>query len=130
MKAQKYRPCLTSIHISHILSLCKRDLTEASISIISVLAPFMAKIENSGVAPAYSMKQKTLGNVFSSLDEMADYSCLSAEEIRKKAFEKWSENPDSCSLDELEMVQTYRLENDLMSTEEAKEYELRVFGLG
>lgn len=94
--------------------------------VISVLAPFYAKIENNGVAPAYVMEGGTVKAEFTQLNELD--GCLSNVERRRKAFDKWTESPGACSVDELELVQTYRFENEMMTEEEAAEYELKVFG--
>lgn len=126
MTTQKYRPCLTPSQISHVLSLCKKELSDVSMSVISVLAPFKAKIENNGIAPAYVTESNKLRTGFTQLGELEEL--LTPHQLRRKAFEKWTENPDACSVDELELVQTYRFENDLMGEEEAAEFELKVFG--
>lgn len=119
MKTAKFRPCLSSNQIGHILSLCKKDLSDNSLSVISVLAPFKAKMENYGVAPSYVTQERQ--NIFDSLGIEED-SNATPEEKRQQAFIKWSEDPDSCTINELELVQTYRSENDLMSAEESERY--------
>src|SRR5450830_254989 len=118
MKAEKYRPCLTSAQISHIISLCKRDLSADSIGTICVLAPFQTKVENKSISPAYVMqgKQSLLNSL--GYGNAEAHSSLTHPQRRQLAFDKWSRNPDSCNTDELELVQTYRMENNLMSQEE------------
>jgi hypothetical protein len=118
MKAEKYRPCLTSAQIVHIISLCKRDLSADSISTICVLAPFQTKVENKSINAAYVMQGKQ--SLLNSLGycDTGNFQNLSHQERRKLAFDKWSKNPDLCNADELELVQTYRMENDLLSQEE------------
>lgn len=118
MRIAKYRPCFTSEQISHILALCKRDLSDASLSVISVLAPFNTKIENKCIAPAYSMQEEK--SLYASLGINDEYFGLTPPEKQKRAFEKWSLNPDSCNVEELELVQSYRMLNDLMSSEEVE----------
>ena len=118
MKTAKYRPCFSEAHISHILSLCKQELSDKSLSVISVLAPFKAKIDNNCISPAYAMKERE--SLYGSLGIEGSEECsgLTPAEKRKRAFDKWNENPDSCNVSELELVQTYRMDNDLLSTEE------------
>ena len=46
----------------------------------------------------------------------------SNETLRQAAYIKWSINPETCTITELALVQTYRFENDLMSPEEETEF--------
>lgn len=127
MKAEKYRPCLTSAQISHIISLCKRDLSAESIGTICVLAPFLTKVENKSICPAYVMqgKQSLLHSL--GYDNAEANSNLTNQQRRKLAFDKWSRNPDSCNTDELGLVQTYRIENNLLSRDEKDQFDKEHF---
>jgi len=57
----KYRPSLTAKQIQHIVSLAKREqpISNNSLSLLSVLSPFLAKIENAGIMPAYTLAPTT-----------------------------------------------------------------------
>lgn len=123
MKTAKYRPCFTSEQISHIIVLCKKELSDSSLSVISVLAPFKAKIENSCIAPAYSLRKKeSLVNSLG-IENDGGYSCLTPDERRAHAFEKWSQDPNACNVGELELVRDYRFFNDLLSPGELEQYD-------
>jgi hypothetical protein len=120
MKAAKFRPCLTSEQIAYIISLCKRDLTREAMSVICVLAPFQTKIENKSVSPSYITKEKK--SIYSALGfEGNGSSDIPLVEQCKRAYEKWSKNPDSCNADDLDLVLSYRISNGLMSPEELQE---------
>jgi hypothetical protein len=124
MQILKYRPVLTSTQIAHVITLCKKDLSGESLSVISTLAPFMAKIENKGINPAYKVENKNSLNDFESL-EYQDDGRINYEAMRFKVYKKWIDNPESCNGEELAKVQDYRAGNGLMSPEEQKDYETK-----
>jgi len=137
----KYRPVLTSQQITHILTLCKSDMSEESISVISTLSVFEHKIRNVSVTPAYVEKPKvtlseSLGfpsNPTESLSIRQTQDSKSARESRKEALYKvWKENPDmraSFHVTDLLLVKEYRYENNLMETQEELEYEQGLFNM-
>jgi len=126
--AAKYRPVLTATQIQKILALAKTEipLSIESISIISTLAPFAAKIENAGIVAAYSTSPakpkvgslESLGGTASPVDDT-----LSKEEYWELCHSKYNSQPENCSLAEIEGAQEYRYLNGLMSAEEAITFE-------
>lgn len=118
---QKFRPVLTHTQISHILTLCKKDLTQESISCIAILAPFEAKIKNLGVQAAYTQKPKE-----SKLDELGythtPKEVVDVETLYSQYMEN-GENISEFSLQEIQKIQEYRYTNDLMTPQEEVEYE-------
>ncbi len=123
MRTEKFRPCLTSEQITHILSLCKKELSDRSLSVISVLVPFKAKIENNCISWSYSEGEKKSLIDSLGLGNNEFKSSLSPNEKRKRAYDKWFQNPDSCNVDELEFVRDYRYINGMMNPEEILQYE-------
>ena len=126
MQILKYRPVLTSTQIAHVITLCKKDLSGESLSVISTLAPFMAKIENNGITPAYKTEAK------SSLFELLEYQengLINYDAMRFKIYQKWIDNPESCNAEELEKVLEYKYGNELMTPEELKDYQTNVLKL-
>lgn len=121
----KYRPVLSSSHISHILSLCRNDMSAESLRVIGVLAQFEHKIKNQAVSPAY--------NVDIPQPLIVDLGFEKAEikfQIDPKLlYEKWKSNPAQLSVAELEAVRAYRYMNDLMMPEEMYKYECEVIGI-
>lgn len=57
----KYRPSLSAEHIRHILLLAKTEqpaISQASMQVIAVLSPFLAKIENEALAVSHTASYK------------------------------------------------------------------------
>jgi hypothetical protein len=123
MKTIKYRPCFTSEIISHLYSLCRNNICDKSIEALAVLAPFKAKIENNGISPAYTINKKESLVDSLGIENDEEYALLAPNEKRKKAYAKWSLNPDSCNSFELVLVRDYRYFNQLMSPEEVEQYD-------
>ncbi len=145
--ATKYRPVLTSEQILHILNLAKLEqpsISSASISLISVLAPFQAKIENAGIQAAYTTSLKApsttslealggtgvaealgseLPSCITSSAIVSTEAMIGKEAYWEQCFHKYSANPTLCSLQEIEAANEYRYINDMMSTEEQEEFE-------
>lgn len=120
-KALKYRPVLTAAQITHILSLAKLEspMTDTSISVIATLSPFLAKIENAGITPAYSTQAATSKD----LDLGGSYQHESKEAYWEHCYTKTKANPTSCSLEEIEAANEHRYIKDLMSVEEQAVFE-------
>ncbi len=131
MKKQKFRPCLSAAQIEHILFLARSEkpLSSASRSVIASLCTFQVKIVNEAVSEAYETRDKE-----SELRGLLGFSSeetngtLSPTEKRAAAFKKYSDRPNLCSIEELELAHTYRYENNLMSKEEEADYEGKIFG--
>lgn len=140
----KYRPVLTAAQIVHILALAKLEspLSDLSISVISTLAPFQAKIENSGILPAYTAvppKPSTLESLGGSmlgrsingmdaslvlLDEIGlRKTDKSKEEYWARCYAKYCLEPTICSLEEIQAATEHKYLNDLMSPEEVAAFE-------
>jgi hypothetical protein len=142
-KQAKYRPVLTANMIEYILKLAKTEspISNDSIDIISVLAPFQAKIQNSGIIAAYTEVERL------SLEESLGFpvsrnlpslgptredaiSCpenlkagMSKEEYWAWCYARYKISPEVCSLDEIQSAQEHRYLNDLMSPEEIAAFE-------
>lgn len=134
MTQSKYRPVLTSQQISHILTLCKRDMSEESISVISTLSVFEHKIRNTAISPAYTEKPKislaeSLGLEIDPLK--AESTKAASRELRKAAlYHVWNTDESlrkEMTVNDLILVKEYRYENNLMETQEELEYEQGLF---
>lgn len=135
----KYRPVLTSAHILHILALAKREyphMSSASMNLIGVLAPFQAKIENAGIAAAYTTTPRVAINSLESLGvtpaithtwatSTAIDSCGSKEQYWLHCYTKVQEaGTVACTLEEIQAANEHRYLNDMMTPEEEEQYEL------
>jgi hypothetical protein len=129
-QVQKFRPVLTASQIAQILNLAKSEkpLTSASLSLISTLAPFMAKIENAGITAAYTLAEPkpdllfSLGAV-SSASSNNQSNLQTKEETWEEAYHKYTSNPASCSLQEIRDAKEHAYLNDLMTKEEEEAFE-------
>jgi hypothetical protein len=135
----KYRPVLTAIQIEHILYLAKSEqpLSSMSMSLISTLAPFQAKIQNAAMTPAYILvapkpneadvmaslgagaPDRVVGNIHTSID----WSGLSKQEYWEACYDKFTANPVTCNLSEIEASKEHAYLNELMSVSELAEFE-------
>lgn len=132
----KHRPVLTAAQISHIILLCKLEdpLTEISMSIISYLAPFLSKIENSGNIPAYITTSRTPAhNSLEGLGEQIDSGIEAMHLTTKK--ERWAKayaiyilDRASCNLQQLQDAREHMYLNDLMTETEVLEFEAGIIG--
>lgn len=123
---KKYRPVLSAGAISHILALAKSEspITSASLEVISILAPFMAKIENDAISAAYEATPKQ------SLEEKLGIGVpvthpivLAKEAYWEVCYSKYKTNPTSCSLQEIQAAREHMYLHDLMSPQEIAEFE-------
>lgn len=122
----RYRPVLSPEAILHILHLAKSEqpISPDSMAVIATLAPFQAKIENSGITPAYTTKPKE--DLLSSLGGAAITSPADGAdklEYYAACFAKYEVNPTGCSLQEIAGATEHRYLNDLMSPEEEAVFE-------
>lgn len=117
---KKLRPVITNQQLSYIISLVESDKSEATrpirIELIQYLKLFQVKVNLGVVSASYETQGKK-----SIADRLGD-SCTPAER-REKAYRLWCEAPHLCTQSQLEDVQLYRYENNLMSEKEESEYE-------
>ena len=135
----KYRPVLTAPQLQHIAALAKLDVAtiesptrDMSFSVISTLAPFIAKIENAAMAPSYTIIPKvaiyslealggepTLSNLANdeSIGTPETIPALYATKEARwaAAYAKYVLNPISCTLVELEDANEHMYLEGLMT---------------
>lgn len=132
----KYRPVLSALQIKHILALAKREnpLSDLSLSVISTLSVFQAKIDNAVVVPAYTGAVDTVAKEVQQLMDLggtpATPSTPSAttlgvdkEAYWEQCYKLYTADPASCSLAQLQGATEWRYLNDLMTPEEEAAYE-------
>ena len=127
-KAAKYRPVLTARQIVHIVNLAKKEapISNASLSVISTLSPFLYKIENGAIAPSHVPSDKPKANSLESLGagtepHMSDQR--TKEERWEQAYNKYKADPTSCTATEILEAREHMYLNDLMSDAEVLEFE-------
>lgn len=149
-QVQKFRPVLPAYLITHIIALAKQDVVAgstslSSIELISILAPFAAKIENAGITAAYTTAppkkslEESLGMSVSTpapaqeLQATATHYMLDGayfvnkEEYWEACYHKFLNSPSSCTLQELQAAREHKYLEGLMSPEEMVEFEKELF---
>lgn len=123
----KYRPVLTAAHIEKILELAKTEqptISDISISLIGVLAPFKAKIDNDGIQPAYIVEPRA-----SIMDKLGaiDPKYGTKENHWEACYIRVQEyGADQCTLEEIKASNEHKYLNGLMSDEEAAHFETNI----
>ena len=117
--SSKYRPTLTAQEIAYIIERCDSDSRDEtaglSIALGSKLKIFAMKMQLGIVASAYTAAPKQ------SLTDKLGFASPDAK--RLAAFEKYSKLPSICTPQEIALAQTYRYENNMMTTQEESDYE-------
>lgn len=122
----KYRPVLTQDQILHILSLCRKDMSDASINLISVIAPFEYKIRNQAIKPAYNPTgRESLADMMGLSPTPPIPSIKQSHSNDPKAlYAVWLNDPTfPFTPSDLKIIKEYRYVNDLMTPEEEQEFE-------
>lgn len=128
----RLRPLSANL-INHLLELCKKEvpMQAESVELIGILAPFQAKIANSGIATAYTSTPKA--TLMESLGESLNpdspayilhgATYLTKEEFWEACYELYTANPTQLSLKEIEAAKEHMYINDLMAPEEIEDFE-------
>lgn len=126
----KYRPVLTALQITHILALAKTEspISDLSISLISTLSPFAAKIANAGITPAYeTIDPLTKPTVLASLGGEEPITpinpSITKETHWQNCYNKYKDSPTECSVEEIQGAREWRYLNDLMDSDEIAQFE-------
>jgi hypothetical protein len=124
---QKFRPYFSAPELLEIISALKQSPTPNRLPIIQYLETFNIKIERGIVdsaltlqPPSLTLAQKIAGETTSTTD--AHPGPENNEITKLTAYRLWLSSPTSCSPKQLSLVNTYRFENDLMSSAEEEEY--------
>lgn len=116
----KYRPSLSRSNIHHIIYLCKQDMpTDCSRSVLSILAPFLTKIDLEAVSPSHVQTEKE--SLMVQLGERAEVEEELTIEVRRyNAYLQWEKDLSDMSIEDLELAHEYRVSNNLLTEEEIK----------
>lgn len=126
----KYRLSLTADQIKILYSDCREGDTKLYLK--KQLLKIDAGVVNAGyvnTSPTYGAKQNPLESLGLTDISDAEQKPFVPYSDRNPAalYAKWQNDPLSITSEELELVQTYRWENGLMSPEEAELYESKLF---
>ena len=129
----KYRPSIKLSLISHIIDLAKSEspLSTASIELIGLLAPFLAKAEAGALqANPTPVIRVPKVDILESLGGEA-IPAIPARAGDLNGNECWilyKDEPTHCSLKVIDIALDYAYTNDLMTSEEVIAYESRAMG--
>ena len=123
---KKYRPVLSACMIDHIVSLAKTEspISSESITLLGILAPFQAKIQNEGITPAYvTVPTKSLEESLGLEVPVTHPLGMAKEAYWESCYNSYKLNPASCSLQEIQAAREHMYLEGLMSEEEVVEFE-------
>ena len=119
MPVTKYRPYLSRAELSEILSALKSQPTSSRLGLIRYLDGYLTDIDRGTRAPNHTTKPTFVESL-----ELEQAEPSSANQISTDlTYLRWKSNPASVSPAELELVQAYRYQNDLMTESEERDYE-------
>jgi hypothetical protein len=116
---QKYRPALTATEIAYLIDLCNLDsrpeTLELGFAIASRLRVFKLKTELGVTGAAFSSSPKETMEQKLGLEDIVTK--------RRKVYDLWKQNPDLVDAKGMRLVEAYRYDHGMMSTEEVENYE-------
>lgn len=117
---KQFRPYFTYPELQEIVTCLKENPTPARISLLRKLGFFIAKIQNEVVSPQYTPKpRKTLADKLELSDPPSQIPPINPGIL----YDKFLNNPSSCTPSELSIITEYRYTNNLMNSTEESEYE-------
>jgi hypothetical protein len=119
---EKYRPYFTSLELQEIISALKSQPSPSRILLIRYLEGFALKIDRGLISSAHTLEPTIAEKL--ELDQSHTEAVNSLQSKRFNAYRKWRDSPEKCSPPEIELVQVYRYENDLMDPKEENDFEL------
>ena len=123
----KFRPSLTAgqiEHIMHILSTAGEN-SPLNQSCLKSLRMFSLKAQHGIVSPSHlSLGRESLE---SSLGFSTSHTQVTTVELLYKV---WQSHPSTLTPSQLQQVQSYRYQNNLMSPEEEQDYDMKLLNSG
>lgn len=119
----KYRPYFTLEELEETIRCV--SISSQNLHLLHYLRSFRDKISLGKISPNLSLapaRPSLIDSLELSEPKPGTKQSPSNETLRQAAYIKWSINPETCTITELALVQTYRFENDLMSPEEEAEF--------
>lgn len=120
----KYRPYFTLEELEETIRCV--SISSQNLHLLHYLRSFRDKISLGKISPNLSLAPAR-PSLIDSLElgeptSTPNKNSAKPETLRQAAYIKWSINPETCTITELALVQTYRFENDLMSPDEEAEF--------
>jgi hypothetical protein len=115
---QKFRPYFTAPELLEIITALKEKPSPARLAISRYLESYSLKITHGIVSPSHTMEpsiEQKLG--------FSEASNGSQSFTDKACYDLWSKDPSGCTPRMIQQAVDYRYRNNLMTTEEEKDYE-------
>lgn len=128
----KYRPSLTASQLTYILQLAKNDYaqlaSQQALDLISILHPFLAKIEVGAVAVSHTatpIKRDSFETAITYNKSVSNYPAefTSKEEYWGHCYDLYANATPNLTIAELQAAKEHMYLNDMMTEEEIAEYE-------
>jgi hypothetical protein len=113
----KFRPYLTVAEIQEIQAALKENPTSARMGLVRYLEGYLLKISHGQILPQHTNKPTLAQSL--GFEPAAPQASKSPGEL----YIQWVSNPASIKPNELDLVQSHRYTNGLMSPEEIEDYE-------
>jgi hypothetical protein len=114
--SKKYRPYFSQAELEEIIRCVK--LCTTSLPLLQYLQSFQLKIQNETLVPQYSLKP--------TLEQKLGISSSPNKPNPEFLYEKWSNDPTTLTPSQVLIVQQYRWEMGLMTSQEAADYETKL----
>ena len=126
-----FRPSFTLAEIETIITLCQCNphSNACNVTILAKLLPYQLKITHGLVSPAYTASDThTIGAKLGFSEELEVKDTMSVEEKRLRAYNAYITNPILCTPEQINNARQYMYDHDLMSEEEALDFEATSMG--
>ena len=111
---QKFRPYFTPSELSEVIR-CLKAAPTTSLPLLRYLESFSLKITHGIISPQVTLQP--------SIADKLGMSTAVIQESIETLHERWKQDPQTITPPEMQRIQQYRWEYDLMNAEEAAAYE-------
>jgi len=118
MAKQQFRPLVTMDQLQYMIHKLNGDTNPIAVKLQTYLKTFALKA-GAGLVTTHTTTRQDIAEKLG----LGESSTLSPTQKREILFQQWQADPNSVSISDMELVQTYRYENGLMSEHEASEFE-------
>lgn len=121
---EKYRPYLSHTEIEYILQSLRANPSNPMLQshLVASLSHYILRIQMGAIKANHVTKDNVTTEDKLGLSIGSQTPAKTGEDKRKLAFNKWTLDVSACTMEEIDMAQTYRCENGLMSSEEEINY--------
>lgn len=122
----KHRPTLTREQIVRIIELARTPtISDLDLQLISSLVPYLSKIDNATVVPAYNTTSRAsvLEQLGGPISQISHVTQESKEEYWSTCYTKYAAHPEVCTVLEIQAAKEHMYLHNLMNEQEVAEFE-------